>query len=358
MQRVVHGGGSANARRGQPGSVAGTSARVAVACLVAGLALAGCGPGKRRDKVGDPKLIFATDYEAPGASGDGADAHQVLTFENLAEPPDSSVQAPSPVDISVYYEDGTPEDRHALLVDDPTAPGNRVLEMWMKNAAIDTDYRDHTKGRIQTIFGFGDAAYVPTLYSRQRVRLHPDLGLLLDYPADGDPWWIGITLQELWLGASWEGDPNPGRISLNLAPTAEGAFQLVVTMEKMPSREPVWQEVAVDDLPLGEWLTLEVAYEMGNEKSGRFVVTSQTADDPEPRVLVDVHDFTYNPDADGFGGSGPVPLTHWNPQKLYTSDNVLHFIRDQGGVAQLLFDDFFFTTAGWPSELVDRLGKD
>ena len=37
-------------------------------------------------------------------------------------------------------------------------------------------------------------------------------------------------------------------------------------------------------------------------------------------------------------------LTNWQPQKVYGSDNMLHWIRDQGGVAQLYFDDFEITT--------------
>jgi len=40
-------------------------------------------------------------------------------------------------------------------------------------------------------------------------------------------------------------------------------------------------------------------------------------------------------------------VTHWNPQKLYSSDNVLHHIRDNGGVAQIYWDDFAFGGA-WP----------
>ena len=67
------------------------------------------------------------------------------------------------------------------------------------------------------------------------------------------------------------------------------------------------------------------------------------------RVIFDITDITYDPDADLPGGTGPVPVSHWNPQKIYASDNTIHFIRDSGGTAQFDFDDFEFAGA-WPKD--------
>ena len=35
----------------------------------------------------------------------------------------------------VQYQGGTPEDRYARIIPDPTSPGNHVLHFWLKNWA-------------------------------------------------------------------------------------------------------------------------------------------------------------------------------------------------------------------------------
>ncbi len=293
--------------------------------------------------------VFKTSFESAETFAKPADAHAWIALQNLAT---GSGAFESPVGCGIYYESGTASDRYARVIDDPTRPGNSVLHYWLKNAAIPTNYRNHTKGRIQSSFEIGTTAPVTELYSKQRIYLHPDLGLLLKYPPNGDPWWLGISIHELWMGAAWQGHPNSALITLALVPdVAAGAFRLAATCNTVTTFEVFWEHYAGDSvLPLGEWLTFEVGYRMGNAETGRFVVKVQSDNATKPTVI-DVTNWTYSPHADKPGGTGPVAPTHWKPQKLYASDNVIHFIRDSGGVAQILWDDFEFSYAwppGWP----------
>lgn len=127
-----------------------------------------------------------------------------------------------------------------------------------------------------------------------------------------------------------------------------GQMRLFLRCAKMPSMDAIWEAANTEfALPVGEWVTVEIGYRMGDAETGRMIVAVTPESTGQREVVFDVTDQTYNPDADLPGGTGPVPLTHWNPQKLYTSDNVIHHIRDAGGVAQIYWDDFGFS-GEWP----------
>ncbi len=267
-----------------------------------------------------------------------------MTFANT-----STREEAVPWAMSVFYESpGDVTDRYARLEADPTDPDYTVLHYWLKNATINAGYQSYTKGRIQTGFP-GHLVDAVEVYSSQRLFLHEHINLLRTYPANGDRWWLGIVLQELWLGAAWEEHPNPARIGLSMY-SSGGRMRLHMSCQIMPDMQQVW-EVSNPSyaLPVGEWVTLEIGYKMGNAETGRMVVMVTPESTGVREVVFDVTDWTYSPRADEADGTGPVPLTHWNPQKLYTSDNVIHHIRDSGGVAQVYWDDFAFS-GEWPSQ--------
>ncbi|HHN78563.1 MAG TPA: hypothetical protein ENK11_07815 [Phycisphaerales bacterium] len=265
-----------------------------------------------------------------------------MVFQNTSTHADAIPWA-----MSIYYETpGDAGDRYARVADDPTGLENRVLHYWLKNAVIDAGYAGHTKGRIQSGFP-GHLVDAYEVYARQRMFLHDDMNLLLDYPPDADRWWIGVVIQEFWMGAAWEGHPNPSSISLSLAPYHD-ALRLVLHHRTMPDLGTVWIEQNLAyAVPIGTWFTVEIGYKMGDADTGRLVVIITPESSGVPTIVFDVTDWTYNPAADLPGGTGPVAMTHWNPQKLYSSDNVLHYIRDRGGVSQVYYDDFEFA-GEWP----------
>jgi plastocyanin len=285
---------------------------------------------------------FVTGYEPDEVTANGADTITWMVFDNTSTHDDATPWA-----MSVFYETpGTVNDRWARLIDDPTEPGNTVLAYWLKNAVIDAGYQNHTKGRIQTGFP-GDLVDAVEVYGRQRIYLHEDFNLLLDYPPDGDPWWLGVVIGDFWMGAAWEGHPNPSLIGLTFG-SYNGAMRLFLHHRTMPDLGMVWAEQNLDyALPIGEWFTMEVGFKTGDADSGRVVIVVTPESTGKATVVFDITNWTYDPAADEPGGTGPVPMTKWNPQKLYSSDNVIHFIRDAGGVAQAYFDDFEFS-GQWP----------
>jgi hypothetical protein len=82
---------------------------------------------------------------------------------------------------------------------------------------------------------------------------------------------------------------------------------------------------------------MEIGRRMGGPVSRRFVLTVQAADHRTPQTAIRVADWTYHLES-----HRPTPLSMWYPQKLYASDNIVHFIRDNGGVLWLYDDDFEF----------------
>jgi hypothetical protein len=295
----------------------------------------------------EPK--FRTGYETEEMTAMPIDAVTWMTFENTSNHSDAIPWA-----MSIYYETpGDVNDRYARIIDDPTGVvDNKVFHFWLKNAVIDAGYAGHTKGRIQSGFP-GHLVDATEVYSRQRMYFHEDMNLLHDYPQNGDPWWLGVVFQDLWMGAAWEGHPNPSLIALNMG-AYNGAIILVMHHRTMPDHRTVWIEQNLEyALPIGEWFSIEIGYKMGNADMGRMVVIITPESTGESTIVFDVTNWTYDPAADLVGGTGPVAMTHWNPQKIYSSDNVVHFIRDQGGVAQVYFDDYEFSNEwppNWPPE--------
>lgn len=333
------------------------------ACEGSGGSSADAGPDAPADAAaaGPPAfdVLFDTGYEADeavGCEGDESDpvcgeastAHDVLLFFEPQPDPDWrtwDLTRPE-ASMAVFYETDAPASaRFARIVDDPTRAGNRVLHFRITDAVIPS-YRDHTKGRVQTNTGFDPP--VTELYYRQRVYLHPDLELLLDYPAPDD-WWLGIVVQEMRAGSPPMGAEHSFSMDLSVVPDFEREeLHLQTVGKRRAAGEPGWTEVwgAIDEdnaLPLGQWLTVDVGYRQGDGDAGRFVTVVWREGEPEPLIVLDVNDWTYHPDA-----PSPVGLSSWGgPQKVYSSDNVIHHVRDAGGRTQIYFDDFAIAEA-WP----------
>lgn len=289
---------------------------------------------------------FMTGYEPNEASANPPGEVTWMVFDNISRLKQSPAWP-----MSVFYETpGNVLDRRAEIVNDPAGGNNQVLHYWLKNAVIPAGYQSHTKGRIQTGF-FGPLVDARELYSKQRMYIHPDMSLLTTYPLGADPWWIGILLTEYWSNAAWLGDPNPSRISMTMSPFNGNLHLSMISHSAVDSRV-FWEEANLSyALPVGEWLTVEMGYKMGNASEGRMVVIITKESTGERTTVFDVTGWTYDPLADAPGGPGPLPITHWNAQKLYTSDNVIDWIRNQGGVAQMYWDDFGLSGAwpvGWP----------
>lgn len=246
-----------------------------------------------------------------------------------------------PVEATIFYEDGNPSGRFAKIIPDPTKSGNHVLQYWMKEAQVPGERKGRYKGRIQ--MNLADFEWTEA-YQRYRMYLHPDLKLYRSYP--GESGWF--TVNELWFGASWKGHSNPFRITLGIGKESGAGkplfFLATGEVKEKGKWKPVWHSVNEKlAVPIGEWIDMEVGYKQGDKNTGRFRVAIKRAGDAAMTPIIDVHDWTYHPRS-----KQPVPMTQWNPLKLYTSSSVIDFIRDQGGVAQIYYDDLTILKK-WPN---------
>jgi hypothetical protein len=239
--------------------------------------------------------------------------------------------------ISIQYEDGTIMDRYAQVITDPTKARNNVLQFWLKEARVPGQTEGRYKGRIQLNLADLNARLA---YQRTRMYLHPDLALYRAYP-NSNAW---FTVNELWAGAPWKGDAYPFRITLDIVKDrgTGSPLRFAVTGSVYAGGdsgagiwEPTWRSVNKQfAVPVGEWLDVEVGYQQGDAQSGRFYLVVKRAANAAKTVVLDVRNWTYHPNA-----PRPVPLTHWQPLKLYTSSAIIDYIRERGGVAQIYWDD-------------------
>jgi hypothetical protein len=239
--------------------------------------------------------------------------------------------------IGIMYEGGKDSDRHARIVSDPQNPNNRVLHYWLKNARIATQKPGQFKGRIQ--LGWSKLNTV-SLFQRFRLYLHPDIAIYRQYPAE-NAW---FTINELWMGARWRGHPFPFRMGVNIAkPAGVGKPLYFIATGDVSAggaiRQGRWKQVWLDvgssfEVPIGEWIDIEIGYRQGDAKTGRFYMGAKRQQDKQFTTVFDVTNWTYHPDS-----PEPVALTDWQPLKLYTGARIVDHIRENGGVTQIYFDD-------------------
>lgn len=234
--------------------------------------------------------------------------------------------------LAIQYEGGTSVDRFAQVVADPTKPGNNVLQYWLKEARIPGQTPGSNKGRIQMNLANLKGALV---YQRYRMYLPADLDLYRAYPKS-NTW---FTINELWAGAPWRGDAWPLRISLDIVKEAGAGSPLWFAVSTTVEVDGVWKNFwarvnKTFEIPIGEWLDMELGYKQGDAKSGRFYLAVRRESDAVKTVVLNVTNWTYHPLA-----PQPVPLTHWQPLKLYTSSGVIDYVRNNGGVTQVYWDD-------------------
>lgn len=283
-----------------------------------------------------PELILRDDFQRGQVVRSGKPTHDFLPM---------TLASGRTGNATIQYEGGTPDDRYAKVIDDPTRPGNKVLAFWLKGASITRQgMSGRYKGRVQLIL---PDVNMTSVYERVRMYLPADDALYRSYPRDN----VWFTINEFWFGAPWKGERYPLRISLNLVKRAgdKKPLWLGVNADK-PAGNPnsgrwtrVWDQVNQNfDVPVGEWLDVEVGYKQGNASSGRFYVAVTPASTGKKVEVLNVTNWTYNSQA-----PRPIPLTHWQPLKLYTSSDVIDYVRDKGGVLQIYWDNLEIWK-GWP----------
>ena len=239
--------------------------------------------------------------------------------------------------VGIMYEGGTENDRRARIIADPTHKGNYVFSMWLKNARVPGQSKGAQKGRIQmNLSGFNRTA----VFQRYRMYLPADMDYYRQFPQK-NTW---FTINDLWMGDRWKKHPYPYRLSLKIGkPEGVGKplyFVLVASMADGGSSKDIkwqqtWAEVAPNyEIPVGEWIDIEIGYKAGDNRTGRFYMGVKRENEANYTTVFDLTNWTYNPNS-----PEPVPMTSWQPLKVYTSSAIIDFIRSKGGVAQVFYDD-------------------
>jgi hypothetical protein len=223
---------------------------------------------------------------------------------------------------------------------EPGNPSNHVLHYWLNEAWPASE--GQIKARIQTNL-YGIKGGYKEFYQSVRVFLTEDFNLLKSYPHP-IPW---CTISEFWNNEWWVKDEPYGfRVTLGVGKEVATNSDLHFILEaenagqKLVWRaEPAAGKIAV---PIGKWFTMEYYFKEGNAATGRFYL-AVTPDGQPKQVVYDVHNFTH-------GTTDPAPngLTGYNPMKLYTSKDVVGFVKAQGKTLQVYWDDFKLWTNKQP----------
>jgi hypothetical protein len=279
------------------------------------------------------ELIFQTGFESPSV-GIPSDEIQYFTGQ------DDSVSAPNNWstdldnhpnigDFSIQYQGGDTTQRYARIVPDPVNSENNTLLYWLKEPNV-----DGIKGRVQA--NIYDNNCLQEIYHSSRIFLHSDFGLLTNAPETFD--WL--TIFEYWNNGNWTSEEYPFRISINMEKRDPAiGSSLFFGIHAQTFDNGYWANVWNYDnsnfpIPFNQWLTIEVYFKEGGNNDGKFYFAI-TPDGGSKVVIFDITNYTHHPD-----DKCPNGLTHFNPMKLYTSDELLNYMIANNGILQIYWDDF------------------
>lgn len=250
-------------------------------------------------------------------------------------------------EFRIYYEGGNSTQRLARITPDPTDSSNQVLHFWLTEPIANKD--SFLKGRIQA--DIYENTGLKEIYQSVRLYFPADFDTLKNYPER--IYWL--TIFELWNNPSWTGDDYPFRISINLEKPKHGAnndfFFRVYGQDKSVNNNwtSLWEEINTEVMvPIGEWITLEMYFREGNHTDGRLYM-AMTTGKGKKEVIFDIQNFTHHP-----MDLNPDGLSDFNPMKLYTSKEVIDFMRHNQAILQVYWDDYKL----WKNRRPEKMATD
>lgn len=242
--------------------------------------------------------------------------------------------------FNIQYQGGDKSQRLAEIVEDPADPSNRVLQFWIKAPNVNPK-----KGRVQA--NIYNNTNIKQLNYSIRMFLPEDFNLVKNAPFPVK--WL--TIMEFWNNANWHNEDYQFRISVNLQKTGEKTDSLrigikgqIKDMATGKWKKPyLWEFTNTNfAVPVGKWMTIDVHFEEGNAETGRIKL-SVTPYGEATTVVHDIKNFTHHPD-----DPAPDGLSHVNPFKLYTSDDLIHYITKAGKLLNVYWDDFKLSINAMP----------
>ena len=278
------------------------------------------------------KLIFQTGFEgSTRVIPYGNDADDIIGSDsNLPESDWERVQQSGGIrNLWINYTGGDVSKRYVKIIPEPANPTNKVLQFWLGDSW--QDFERQEKARIQVEFHNIEGGY-KEFYQSIRVFLHEDFNALKQYPKRIS--WL--TISEFWNNEWWiDGEKYGFRVTLGIGKPTEEVSELnfILNAEDAGMKE-VWNGDNTNvKVPIGKWFTMEYYFKEGNRETGMFYMTI-TPEGGDKQVVFDIHNFTHNT-------KDPAPngVTGYNPMKLYTSKEVVAFMKNQGKTLQIYWDD-------------------
>jgi hypothetical protein len=232
-------------------------------------------------------------------------------------------------EVTINYTGGDSSKRYARIIPEPSNPRNKVLKYWLNETWVASE--GERKGRVQVDL-YNIKGGLKEFYQSVRVYLHPDFNTVKNYPQP-IKW---LTIAEFWNNEWWVPTEKHGfRITLGIGKaTAQSSDLNFIVDAQDPGFKEVWNAGNTNVIvPIGKWFTLEYYFKEGNKETGRFYAAI-TPDGGKKQVICDVHDFTHNTT-----DTAPNGLTGYNPMKLYTSKELVAYMKSEGKTLQIYWDD-------------------
>lgn len=201
----------------------------------------------------------------------------------------------------LYYEDGTEDDRVALIEDGSLR--YRVFNASVPAASGGTKARVQLDGPV----GMSDLVAIMTM------KLHPDMEYYRTMPGPND--WF--TTLEIWVNRHNASSPNQFRVTVDIAKQDSDGLYFTATGRSgtRGSWKNEWAAAGSSmEVPVGEQFTFSVAY---SQSRGRFVLAMNGV------KLIDVNGKMYDLE--------PSPVTNFSPAKIYAGSKVVEHVRNNGG---------------------------
>jgi len=284
-----------------------------------------------------PELIFHSGFEpnTDTIEQESGSADLIGIDESVNPPNDwenDLENYPNIGDFKIQYQGGDSTMRLATIARDPRDSTNKTLHFSIKEPNV-----GDIKGRVQGNLYNSDLG-IKNLFYSIRLYLPGDFNIVKNAPFDFD--WL--TFAEFWNNANWTGEDYLFRAKFDLKKVSESTDSLRVRASGQAYNAidgawniDVWEYTNPDFLvPVQKWMTLKIYFVEGDECSGRFILTI-TPDGAAETVVHDIRHFTHHP-------SDPAPdgLKHFNPFKLYTSDDLINYVTASVGLLNVFWDDF------------------
>ncbi|MCF0054793.1 hypothetical protein [Dyadobacter sp. CY356] len=278
------------------------------------------------------ELIFQSGFEAGSKVVPDGTRHDMIGQDNsLSEKSDwvNDLENKGGTTFRFEYTGGDDSKRYTDIVSDPVNPKNKVLHFWLNDYWLASENQE--KARVQADL-YGIKGGYKEFYQSVRVYLADDFNTLKKYPK-GISW---LTISEFWNNEWWASTEKYGfRITLGIGkPAGESDLYFILNAENAGQKE-VWK--AKNDsvkVPVGKWFTMDYYFKEGDNQTGRFYMAI-TPDGGNRQVVYDVRNFTHNT-----FDPAPNGLTGYNPMKLYTSKELVSFMKSQSKTLQIYWDDF------------------